>query len=380
MKLAIFLRARDIWGAERSLLTLLESDQADKHDIHVFIHPQSPLGPELDRIGVNWAAHDFLEHRSVAEGGLRHASFKSVAHDLAGIAVQGFKTRRLVSTFDTVLTFGLWETPEIALAGRLSRTPVIFDFHVTFGGRPGQLAIKGIMSLVTGVIAPANATFLQANILEPSAKRKVVVRPVNFPELVQGLQESPRRRKLRVGIFGQVDERKRVLEVARSLSPLREQLELLVVGTRPEEDQTDYERTVVSEVEGTGSGWAVLPRSNTVANLMADCDVILNMSRHEAFGRTVVEAVYMGAHPVVVSGGGPAEIVQQMGVGTVVSSWDELRVVLSTLSGKVATGESVRVNPDLVKNVRERYSPSSVAKEYFSAVTQLAFGNPSLES
>jgi glycosyltransferase involved in cell wall biosynthesis len=374
MKLAIFLRAPEVWGAERSLLTLLESEPAKQHDIHVFIAPGSPLGQELERLNVVWSTFDFLRHRSVAAGGLRHASPASVASDLVGIAVSGFKARRLVSKYDAVLTFGLWETPEIALAGKFSNTPVIFDFHVTFGGKAGQLALKNIMRLVQGVVAPAEATYTQAGILHRSDKQTVIARPIQIPPAADDGRLAIWPRKLRVGIFGQVDERKNVLEVVHTLTPLRDHVELSVIGLRPENSRTEYEHLVISEVGLVGAGWNVQPRSNSIGNLMAGCDVVLNMSRHEAFGRTVVESACVGAHPVVIGGGGPAEIVRQMGVGTVVDSWDDLRLVLWRFSQEVAAGGSVRVASHLVESIRSQYSPSTVAEKYFRNVARLASG------
>ncbi|MBT2538270.1 glycosyltransferase family 4 protein [Arthrobacter sp. ISL-69] len=374
MKLAVFLKAPEVWGAERSLLTLLASGPAKDHLIEIFVSPKSPLCEELDRLGIKWTAFNFVSHRSIADGGLKNASPLSVVLDLFQIFMGGLKARRRVKQFDAVLTFGLWETPEIALAGRLSRTPVIFDFHVTFSGRTGQLALKQIMRLVTGVIAPAKATYTQAGIDSHSlsCRQVVVPRPVTTPAVRENTQISPQARRLRVGMFGQVDDRKGILEVIETLSPLAGEVELLIVGVRPTAFRTDYERTVLANIEAVGHGWTALPRSTDVSALMSRCDVVLNMSRHEAFGRTVVEAACVGTVPLVFSGGGPEEIVNDMGAGIVVHSWEDLRARMAELSRSAAAGADLKLTNDQVQAIRHNYSPGVLAEKYFQKVQVLA--------
>lgn len=374
MKLAVFLRAPEVWGAERSLLTLINSQAAKAHTIDVYVSPGSPLRTELDRLGIAWLPFHFVQHRSVNAGGLRHSSPASLALDVMDMVLNGVRAARTVAKYDAVLTFGLWETPEIALAGRLSRTPVIFDFHVTFSGRPGQMAIKQITRLVSGVIAPAAATYLQAGLHTTAASPNLMVvpRPVSTPEvdLRAHLRTGPRR--LRVGIFGQVDERKGITEVIDTLLPLRKSIDLIVVGLRPNDSRSNYEETVVAAMKNAGAAWLTLPRTNDVPQLMAGCDVVLNMSRHEAFGRTVVEAASVGTLPVVMGGGGPEEIVNDMRVGKVVHSWEEFRAVMEILTSDASEGKPLKLTSDQVNAVRLQYSPSVLAEKYFACVEKLA--------
>lgn len=374
MKLAVFLKAEEVWGAERSLLTLLASEPANEHSIVVFVSALSPLCQELDRLGIKWTSFEFVSHRSLLEGGFKSASVGSIAFDLFEIAKAGLRARSRVKDFDAVLTFGLWETPEIALACRLSGTPVIFDFHVTFSGRAGQLALKQIMRLVNGVIAPAAATYKQAGITKHFLSRRLatVPRPVAAPIPHQNTEIVKGPRKLRVGLFGQVDERKGIVEVIDTLFPLMDDIDLLIVGMRPLSLRTQYESAVVAKMKSAGPGWTVLPRSNDVSTLMASCDVVLNTSRHEAFGRTVVEAACVGTPPLVFSGGGPEEIVNALQVGFVVDSWDELRVRVAELSSSAARGIDMKLTDDQVHAIRYNYSPEVLARKYFNTVQLLA--------
>jgi glycosyltransferase involved in cell wall biosynthesis len=370
MRLAIFLQAPEVWGAERSLLTLLASEAALHHEIDVFVRPGSPLARELSKVQVTTREFDFLRHKSLTDGGLRKASPFTILTDLRSIWAQALRSRKLLARYDVVLTFGLWETAEIALAGRMAGTPVIFDFHVTFSGRIGRAALRGISWLANGVIAPSLATYSQAGITPKSRRLRVVPRPVTG--LHHGKDAALSNKKLRVGIFGQVDDRKGVLEVVTTLSPLADLVTLLVVGARHESSRTAYEKEIINLVQQTGHDWEVLERTDDVGALMATCDVVLNMSRHEAFGRTVVEAASVGALPLVMAGGGPEEVVNDMKHGLVVSSWSELSTVINSLSAKFQRGESVRLSPEQIQAVAERYSPTAIGKQYFEQLELLS--------
>lgn len=370
MKLAIFLQAPEIWGAETSLLTLLATEAAAHHDIEVYISPDSPLSHELTRLGIDWHTFNFVRHKSLAKGGLRKASLFAICSDILSIAKQAISARAIVSHYDAVVTFGLWETAEIAIAGRLSQTPVIFDFHVTFSGRMGRAALKCIASLARGVIAPSSATYAQAGITQNSKRLRVVPRPVT--SLAPATPAVSGNRKLRVGIFGQVDDRKGVLEAITTLAPMAELVTFVVVGAHPEHARTAYENDICELVRQVGRDWEVLERTDRVGELMAQCDVVLNMSRHEAFGRTVVEAAGAGAFPIVMAGGGPEEVVNNMGHGLVVSSWNELSDAVESLSSTFQSGRSVRLDANQVESTLARYSPSAIGKQYFDEIENLS--------
>lgn len=373
MKLAVFLRAPQVWGAEKSLLTLLSSEAAQQHAIDLYIAPGSPLADELTAQNIPWQKFTFVDHSSLSSGGLSAASPSAILSDVVKVTRQALRTRKALKNYDAVLTFGLWETAEIALAGRLSKTPVIFDFHVTFAGRLGQAALRGIATLATGVIAPSAATYRQAGLKPNPHSMKAVPRPVSFPE---SLPSTPRnRQKLTVGIFGQIDERKRVLDVVNALAPLAPSVSLLVVGLRPQTERTSYEKDVMEAIERVGQGWRVIDRTDRPLELMGLCDAVLNASHHEAFGRTVVEAAGMGALPVVVAGGGPEEIIHDIGHGLVASSMEHLARVVGLLASEFKSGKEIRLGQAEIVRIQNMYSPAGLGQRYFSEIARLSSPN-----
>src|SRR5690349_1731298 len=110
MKLAIFLRAPEVWGAERSLLTILSSEAARAHSLDLFISPGSPLTHELDLRGIPWKEFEFVNHASLVSGGLSSASPITLLKDAFRTLRHGIRARKVVRDYDAALTFGLWET------------------------------------------------------------------------------------------------------------------------------------------------------------------------------------------------------------------------------------------------------------------------------
>lgn len=369
MKLAIFVRAPKIWGAERSLLTLLSSAAARKHEIVVFVNSDSPLVDELKERDIAFLEHSFVQHKSLNAGGLSQGSVRMIAGDIFRVARAAINLSRIVRNFDAAITFGLWETAEVALGSRLARVPCVFDFHVTFGGLRGQLALRGLLWLVNGTIAPSLATYSQAGISTLGKKERVVPRPISSPKASVSIARAPHNR-LRIGIFGQIDSRKGILEVVRVLSPLSTSIELWIVGALPPSEASPYENEVVAEVEKIGCGWQVKKRVEDIYSCISQCDIVLNTSSHEAFGRTVVEASYVGALPVVIKGAGPQEIVESTGIGVVVEDLPALADLMREQAILFERGEFEGVSEVDIRRLQKQFSPETIGQQYFAFVEE----------
>jgi glycosyltransferase involved in cell wall biosynthesis len=83
------------------------------------------------------------------------------------------------------------------------------------------------------------------------------------------------------------------------------------------------------------SNLSILSRMSEVSDPLGQSDVILNLSDHEAFGRTVVEGLAAGCLPVCIRSTGPAEIVARVGLGlTIDRSAPELVAALDFIHGR----------------------------------------------
>lgn len=360
-----------VWGAERSLLTILSSKVAKAKDITVFVAPGSPLIPLLRESQINFQTYSFAELGSQAGGGLQRSSAATVARDATTVLMSALAIRRIVRRYDCAVSFGLWETAEVALGARLAGRPCIFDFHVTFDSRRGRLLLRGLMHMLTGAIAPSKATYTQAGLEATGGGRSVVPRPV------QSIGGADRVRmdghdRLRVGIFGQVDPRKSVLEVTQNLGRYQDLIELWVVGTNPSDMRSAYESQVATEIARHGPNWKLIDRVHNPFELMSQCDVVLNASKHESFGRTVVEALQLGALPIVLAGGGPQEIVEQSGFGKVVRSMDDMTEALVDLAKKFRDKPSPLVSCESSRRMAEFHAPDRIAAIYFLEIERMA--------
>lgn len=362
MRIAIFLRAPEVWGAETSLLTLLSTSAAQAQDITVFLPAKSPLVAVLSDRGIRWRNHEFSTFSSLAKGGLSDGSLFDLARDSVALIRGGWSARKKVAGFDLILTFGLWETPEIALAGRLAKVPVVWDFHVTFAGRLARPAMRGLRVLVSAIVAPSEATFGLVGVTRKPTREHVIRRPVVPGSTdVQKIRTSKR---TVVGIFGQIDDRKSVLELLNALIDYQDNVKVSIVGAQPLKGASAYEQQVREFVALRSPTWELKPRTSRVAEEMMKCDYVVNLSKHEAFGRTVVEAILAGTHPIVLSGDGPEEIVNMTGIGTVISSLEELpQAVLNPIDAHTR---------DVTEHDRRRtaalFAPERVAEEYFEVL------------
>lgn len=102
-----------------------------------------------------------------------------------------------------------------------------------------------------------------------------------------------------------------------------------------------------------------------VGHLMGECEVVINASEHEAFGRTIVEAVSVGCYPIAVGDWGPRETIQALGVGSVLNSIDELPQLLAQLL--VARRDAPLMAG--VPATLQSYEAQSVASRYFGLLT-----------
>ncbi|MEE2567937.1 glycosyltransferase family 4 protein [Pseudarthrobacter sp. J64] len=359
MRIAVFLKAPEVWGAETSLLTLLATPAAKEHEITVFVPSASPLVAELEDRGIRWKSYEFASFRSLEKGGLSDGTVVDLLLDGIALLSNAWRARAKVRSFDLILTFGLWETPEIAVAGRFVGVPVVWDFHVTFTGKLAWPAMRVLRMLVSGIVAPSEATYRLANIRRKPAREHVVRRPV--VPVLQDVSTVSKGTKTVVGIFGQIENRKSVLELLNALVDYQDSVKVHVVGAQLPENASEYEHRVREFVAQRAPTWEIIPRTTRVAQEMGRCHFIVNLSKHEAFGRTVVEAILAGAQPIVLSGDGPEEIVRNTGIGSIISSPEDLPSVVfsSTFEhrGSIASDERDRV--------ATMYSPAQVAREYF---------------
>jgi glycosyltransferase involved in cell wall biosynthesis len=362
IRVLFLTESREIWGAEQSLLLLLDTAKDNGFTPVVATSMESPLKQVLTARGYEVIAHRFARHPALERNGsLARARPIDLVREVFAIANGAIRLRAVVSRFDLVVSFSLWQAFEVGLAARLTGTRSVLDLHETFHGRLGKRLVGIIARLFDTTISPSASLVSTYRLRSPW---QVIPRPAELSVTGVG-NRSTADLSITVGIFGQISPHKGVAEFVKAVESLdRNDLRLLVVGGRPPELRDEYEADVRTMVGSMGAGSRVIDRQESVDALMQRCDFVVNVSSHEAFGRTVLEAVSNGATPLVLSGAGPEEIVANIGVGRAFNSIAELADFLRTAT-------SATIPAGTIAEVAESFSPRAIGAKYFNVLRGL---------
>lgn len=375
-RLVIVTESKESWGAERSLLRILNSGVARRFDVTLVVSEKSPLPAQWSEHGFKFVRHRFAKHAALeAHGSLAGAGASELAREItqmvSGGARLAFKLRRA----DLVLSFSLWQLPETKLAARLSRTKLAVDLHETFRNAQVAKILPYLIGKRTLLLAPSQYVVNRSGLRNHRQKR-VIPRPVEAPSSDAPVASVAPLSVRTIGIFGQITPHKRVLEAVEALNGLN--IRILVVGGRAREARTAYETRVREVVDAHGYGSEVLEKVENPYALMATCDFVLNASAHEAFGRTVVEAAALGAIPLVLDESGPAECARDLGCGIILSSLANGRPMMERMvSASDATLDQFRLKDT---RLLERFAAENVGAAYSTALWRYLMNRTPVET
>jgi glycosyltransferase involved in cell wall biosynthesis len=367
-RVAFVTRAPQVWGAEKSLVTLLTRASAADVDAFVIVDRNSPLLPILHARAIRAAPIDIPVHPAVKHGSLRDAGAKELFQQIARWGRLGLCLWRSFKDVDVAVSFDAWDAPAVLAAGRLRGIPVWLDLHETFDGRVGQRGLGFLARLFSGVISPTEYALREIGI-EPGRRYRVVPRPI------EGNAKPPRTKLPSnapvVGMVGQFAPHKghAVLVEAVSLARRAIPCELLFVGASSSEGTAGpYERSIRKLVADLGVPAIFVGQTADVWPWIDRLSVLVNLSEHEAFGRTVAEALSRGVFPLVSEGTGAAEIVRDTGVGAIAPRDAGLLAnhLVEILNDDLLLASALAAGPEAV---RSAYLVDAVAPLYFRLVT-----------
>lgn len=368
VRIAVISESKAVWGAEESLLRICSRGQHHGYSPMVVVGLNSPLLSRLEESGIPAIGHRFARHVTLeTKGSLSKSSTRRLIQDFFSICRGALRLLPIIRSCDAVLIFSLWQAPETILAAILTRKPWILDLHETFSGRMAVPIVRRIVKLSRGTISPSRFLLEKygVNYTDNIAvvPRPIEISPVEDPETPHLSTDDV---DVVIGIFGQIADHKQVLELARVIdagSTVRTRL--LVVGGAPVGHRSDYELEVREFVMEMKCGSKVIDRVSEPRTLMSTCDFVINVSKHEAFGRGVVEAIAAKSIPLVLEDSGPAEIVRFTSIGVVVNSIDDIPKVLSAYVG----GElDFRNELSKEESVLGTFEISSITDKYFAAI------------
>lgn len=371
-RIAFVTASLDVWGAERSLLILHDGLKSQGVASHIIVDKSSPMLDQTIAGARTIKPHAFARKQPVGDRAVASTRIATAMNYARSTIKSGLALRSKLRSYDVVVIFSVWQSLEALIACIGRRQAVVLDLHETFSSQKSRHLLRLLCGCMDLVLTPSEHVRRTAS----TANAVVIYRPVETP-LTRARNGSHEKCKhladtITVGMFGQIAPHKRNIEVLESIVKLCEKnelnIQLLIVGGNPEPaSRTSYE-VMVRTLADMHSTVTVLDRVKDVWPLMQTCDIVVNMSEHEAFGRTVVEACYAGAIPVVADNGGPPEIVATLGVG-VVCGIDDLEDGITAAMNQRAQLKKV-MRERWTRDLDMLFGAESVSRKYLSSIRE----------
>lgn len=367
-KIAFVTDARSVWGAERSLLGLVDGARDNGWDATIVCPASSPLVAFAREQGfsVSFRFEDLPEHPGVALGGLRAGGLKAVLAEMAATLRASAWIRKLAHDYDVVVSFEMWRNLEVALGCVGLKSDAVLDMHDVFDGRLGLKLNKLAGRLVSLSVGPSLYTLRKTGLAGPRAG--VVPRGTT----VSAAQPAPRTCETpTLTILGEARAYKRVdlfcevlLECARRGVPVRG----LIVGDIPDDEAG---RKISTLVDSSGGVLKHVATTSNVVPYLRQSDYVVNAAREEAFGRTMIEGLANGAVPVSFSRSGPAEIIIAAGIGHVLDDSMGRDGLVQGLTEALQDKEMrIRAREEGNRVVQCEFSWEAVAGAYYRKIEQ----------
>ncbi len=331
MRVLVVNHSAKVWGAERQLLDL----RPRLLDAGITITLACPPGSDLER---TWAAtgSPTIAYAPAGALGLRapdgsRAGLGPMVRQVGVTAVGARRVAGLIRAVDAhvVESYTLNANLEVLLAGRATRTPSVLDVH--------DIVVPGVGRRLLGYQARAAALTIANSRATASTmgegRIRVIYPGVDVARFRPGPADPQVRARLAthpdrpiIGILGRIDPEKGIDLVARAVSHLRaphDGAQLVVVGA-PLVGSQEYAESVRTEVARLlGDRARFVGPTDDVPSVLRNLDVLVNASRAEPFGLTVLEAQACGVAVVASAAGGIPEFVHDGENGLLFGPGDE---------------------------------------------------------
>ena len=315
-----------VWGAERSLLGLAPL-LAQRGIALTLASPPGQMSEAWCGLGlphVEWDAPPRLGLRTASDG---RPGARALAKEMATTVRSARQLARLARQADVIHSNSLWIHLDCALAGRISRRPVVLELHDLVRPGLGRRVLRAAVRLASRTVAVSRAV---ADTVGPAAGGlRVIPQAVDTERFHPGPPDASWRARLSsrpdqpiIGVVGRVDPEKGITTVVQAMAMLAGpagRSHLAVVGA-PALDDGTYEaalRVEASDLLGDRQRF-VGPVEEVPAVLRA-LDVLVNASASEPFGLSVLEAQASGVPVIGTDAGGIPEFVTDGETGLLVA-------------------------------------------------------------
>jgi glycosyltransferase involved in cell wall biosynthesis len=331
------------WGAERRILDLAPALAEEGVDL-VLASPAGELADTWQRRGFDHHVLDARADRGLRRDDGRRASPLALAGQAVTTGTAALRIAALARRLDVDLihSHGLNAHPEVALAGRIARRPVVLDLHDIVVPGMGRRILDEAARLADAVIANSKAT--AATLTRGDVR---IVNPgVDTTRFTPGPADAAVRAELTadptaplVGILGRVDPEKGIDVVLRAVATL-EGVHAVVVGAPNVADESFAVELRALGADLLGDRCRFTGARDDVPAVLRSLDVLVNASRAEPFGRTVLEAQASGVPVIGTASGGIPEFVTDDENGLLVPPGDP--ALLAAAIARVVSDEPLR--------------------------------------
>jgi glycosyltransferase involved in cell wall biosynthesis len=368
MMITVVTESRQVWGAEKSLLSLLDG-RARSVVVNAVVGQGSPLAQELARRRIEFVEVPFASDRGRKRSSPAGRAFGRVRDFLR--ASRSISSQARGS--DWILVFSVWQLPQSVIAALMSRSRLAVDIHETFNNRVMVRVLGLLLRVLPRLVLAPSEYVLNVSGLRLDQRGtpilRVIPRSVGIPESVsRELQEQPSGHRPRLLLIGQIVPHKGVLELIESADWTRLGADLRVVGLGDDPERwTDYERAAVRAARANGV--EIVTRVVRATEAFRNCDAVINNSHHEAFGRTLAEGAVCGLLPIAVGSHGPREIVETLEFGAVFPNVEEMAAALR--NGGLIEAILARPRDAIARAARQRFAESEVASTYWATFAEV---------
>lgn len=307
-----------VWGAELYLLGQVQALSERGIEITLASPEESPFATMWQERGLPLVPMPLQQ-----VGGLRAGDTDArpgavaLARDAARVAGHVRAIAVAAKRFDVLHSYSLNTHMDVAVAGRMSRTPVVLDLVNIVRPGVGRKVLSAAAAMADITVANSTAT---AQAVTGRGKVQIIHPGIDLDKFAPGPLDVDLRETLAtrphdplVGIFGRLDEPKGVhvlVDAMAALSGRAAKANLVVVGERGTGPQEYTDRLMQTAKEKLGDRVKFIGRRSDVAKILRCIDIAVNASEAEPFGLNVLEAQAVGTPVIGTDAGGIPEFVE----------------------------------------------------------------------
>ena len=364
-----------VWGAQLYLLDQI--DALRDRGVHLTLGTSRghPFADAWEERGLPLVEIELQRGQGLRRpGSTKRPGPRSLAASSSAIVRESRHIASVAGRFDMLYSFSLLCHVQVAVAGKLSRTPAALDLVDIVKPGVGQRVLRLAARLADLTVANSRAT---ASVLRRAGPVRIIHPGIDLGRFHSGEAQPALRAQLAndveaplVGIVGRLDVRKGVHVLVDAMSQLSgdaADAQLVVVGeagTGPPDYAEQLRRDAATLL---GDRVKFVGRRSDVPDIMRAIDVLVVASQSEPFGLTALEAQASRTPVVGTDAGGLPEFVEHEVTGLLVPPFES--EPLARAIERIISDEDLRRR--LVDEAERRVVPARGLEAQYDEIAQM---------